>query len=88
MKSVATRKFWERYQQLPDSVRSKARQVFRLFTTDPSHPSLHFERLRCDPKSWSVRITREYRAVGARQGDTMVWYWVGNHREFDRAFPV
>jgi plasmid maintenance system killer protein len=28
---------------------------------------------------WSVRINEQYRAIGERHGDTMVWVWVGTH---------
>ncbi|MGA2173888.1 MAG: hypothetical protein ABSH38_02785 [Verrucomicrobiota bacterium] len=35
---------------------------------------------------WSVRINEQYRAIGERHGDTMVWVWVGTHNEFDNLF--
>jgi hypothetical protein len=47
---------------------------------------LHFERLRSDPRQWSVRVTRDYRAVGIIDGDTIIWHWIGSHEEFDRTF--
>ena len=36
---------------------------------------------------WSVRITRDYRAVALRSGEEWVWLWIGDHQEFDRRFP-
>ena len=88
MKSVATGTFWKLYSDLPDAVRQAAREAFRLFSNNPAHPRLSFERLRCNTDSWCVRITRGYRAVGRKEGDTMVWYWIGNHADFDRKFPA
>lgn len=35
---------------------------------------------------WSVRINEQYRAVGARQGDTVVWVGIGSHNDFDKLF--
>jgi hypothetical protein len=88
VKSVSTTGFWKLYHSLPDAVRKEAREAFRLFRDNPAQPGLCFERLRCHPDSWSVRITRDYRAVGRRQEDVMIWFWIGSHADFDRRFPV
>lgn len=45
------------------------------------------ERLVSDPRLWSVRITSSYRAVGVRDGEEIIWFWIGSHKEFDQAFP-
>jgi hypothetical protein len=84
--SIATDGFWKLYRVLPGNVRREAREAFRLFCANSAHPGLSFERLRGDPESWSVRITRDYRAVGWKRQDSMVWYWIGNHAEFDKVF--
>jgi hypothetical protein len=86
--SIANDSFWKLYHSLPESIRMEAREAFRLFRENPAHPGLSLERLRSDPESWSVRITRGYRAVGLKRQDTMVWYWIGSHTDFDRRFPA
>lgn len=88
MKSTANDRFWALYGELSSTVREEAKEAFHLFRQNPAHPGLSLERLRCDPESWSVRITRGYRAVGWKQGDTMVWYWIGSHADFDETFRV
>ena len=88
MNSIATSNFWKLYRELPDSIRSASQEAFRNFRDDPAHPALSLERLRCDPDSWSVRITRNYRAVGVKAGNTMTWYWIGSHSDFEKKFPV
>ena len=80
-------RFWSLYRQLPQALRQAARTAYQQFANDPSHPSLHFHRLAFDPRMWSVRITRNCRAVGMVQGDTITWHWIGDHHEFDRVFP-
>jgi hypothetical protein len=48
-----------------------ARKAYEKFSENPAHPSLRLERLRGDRWAWSVRITRDYRAVAcvrARNG--------------------
>ena len=51
-----------------------------------SHPSLRFKKLAGHENLWSVRVTLSVRAVGARDGDTVVWVWIGSHNEFDNKF--
>jgi len=76
------------YRRLPESVRAAARETYRQFLADPTHPGLHFHRLAYDPRLWSVRVTRNHRAVGIRDGNTITWIWIGSHDEFDRQFPA
>ncbi len=88
MKSVAATGFWRLYAALPDAMRQEARAAFRRFRDNPAHPGLAFERLRSRPDSWSVRITQDYRAVGRKEGELIVWYWIGTHADFDKRFPA
>ena len=66
-----------------------ARAAYRKFLENPAHPSLQLERLRSDARFWSVRVTRDYRAVAQRfEGDVWICVWIGSHNEFDRLFPA
>jgi len=87
MNSQTVERFWQLYRLLPESVREAAREAYRHFASDPSHPGLRFHRLEAYPDVWTVRITRNYRAAGFRQGDTITWFWIGDHNDFDRTFP-
>jgi len=86
--SRATPQFWELYRSLPPDACAAARKAFGKFLENPAHPGLHLERLRSDRRAWSVRITRDYRAVALRSGEEWVWVWIGEHKDFDRRFPV
>jgi hypothetical protein len=89
VKSYGTAGFWKTYHALPNSIKNVARVAYTKFQENPAHPSLHLERLRSDPRFWSVRVTRDYRAVAQKFGnDTWVWIWIGSHKDFDRQFPV
>ncbi len=35
-------------------------------------------------KYWSVRISKEYRAVGIEVEKGISWFWVGTHAEYER----
>lgn len=87
MTSRGTPEFWLLYHTLPVEIRAAARDAHRKFAANPAHPSLRLERMRCDPRAWSVRVTRNHRAVALRQGDDWLWFWIGSHVGFDRRFP-
>jgi hypothetical protein len=84
MRSYRNKQFHKLFAQLPLHVQEQAIACYKLFRADPYHPSLHFKRI--DPKEpiYSVRIGRSYRALGKWQGDTIVWFWIGTHEEYNR----
>lgn len=84
MISKATPQFWQRYAALPMDIRQLADKAYLLWTDDPGHGSLHFKKLEGHEALWSVRIRRQYRALARRQGDLVVWVWIGHHSEYDR----
>jgi hypothetical protein len=84
MTSRTTRGFRELFSSLPAHVQRQAREAYRLFRQDPSHPGLHFKQVNIDPPLYSARVGISYRAVGAREGDTIVWYWIGSHADYDQ----
>jgi hypothetical protein len=79
--------FWLLYRELSGEIQFAARKAHQLFSANPAHPSLKLERQRADPRAWSVRITRDVRAVALRRGDEWLWFWIGTHKEFERRFP-
>ena len=89
MNSRGTPGFWKAYRTLPSATKDAARLAYDKFRQNPAHPSLRLERLHSDPRFWPVRVTRDCRAVAQRAGeDLWVWVWIGNHKDFDRQFPV
>jgi hypothetical protein len=83
MNSQTTRSFRELFAALPARVQRQAREAYHLFRQNPSHPGLHFKQVHTDPPTYSARVGISYRAVGARDGDTIVWYWIGSHADYD-----
>lgn len=74
MKSATLLSFWLEYYRLSLEIRQAARKVYRLWPSNPFHPSLHFKCVNCDEDIWSVRITRNYRAIRILAGDTVTWF--------------
>lgn len=81
MNSRTTQSFREAFRALPPDVRVRARQAYRLWRDNPQLPGLRFKRVG---DQVSVRIGRQYRALGILQSDTVYWYWIGKHDEYDR----
>jgi len=79
--SNATEGFWNCYQSLPEDIQEAADKQFALFKSDPDHPSL---RLKPIGAAWSVRVTKSYRALARRRGDSSYWFWIGPHTEYEK----
>jgi hypothetical protein len=84
MKSATLPSFWAAYEILNADVKRSARKAYRLWVGNPFHPSLHFKCINREENVWSVRITRGYRALGILEGDTVTWFWIGSHDEYER----
>lgn len=83
MKHFASRRFWERFDELPEEIRRLARRSDALLKQDPSHPSLHFKPVRAG-QFRSVRIGLHYRALGIPVTEGVQWFWIGTHTEYDQ----
>lgn len=77
----ATEDFWECYSALPEMVRQQADKSFELLKRDQQHPSLHFKKIG---SFYSVRVGLSFRALAVKDGERMVWFWVGSHADYDK----
>jgi len=84
MKSVTTKRFRNAFSQLPKGVQRKARESYKIWKENPEHPSLHFKRLQTKRDIFSVRVSLGYRALGVLKEDTMIWFWIGSHSDYDK----
>lgn len=55
-----------------------------MWKANPHHPSLHFKRVDDEELIYSVRVSDDYRVLGFLEGDMVIWYWIGNHGEYER----
>ncbi|MBM3190729.1 MAG: hypothetical protein FJZ90_18670 [Chloroflexi bacterium] len=86
MNSRTLPSFWETYEALDEDIRRRARRAFRLWEQNPFHPSLHFKCINREEGIWAVRITLGYRALGVLEDDTVTWFWIGGHDEYEQFF--
>jgi hypothetical protein len=83
VRSVATRRFWLLFHSLPGDIQKLAVKNYRLWRSDPQHPSLHFRRLQGTDR-FTIRVGDHYRALGHLTAETITWVWIGSHAEYDR----
>jgi plasmid maintenance system killer protein len=84
VKSRTTTQFRKLFADLPDFVQEQTRKAYLQFKQDPSYPSLRFKKVHAKLSIYSARINKDYRAVGQLEEDTVIWFWVGSHAEYDR----
>ncbi len=82
MKSYTSSHFWVVFHHLPKHVQRIAQAKFQMWKANPSHPSLAFKPLKSSG-TWSVRINDNYRALGRVESDTVEWFWIGPHDEYE-----
>ena len=84
MKSKITEDFVEFFSRLPQAVKAQARKSYRLWQSNPAHPGLHFKRIHGRDELYSVRVGIGWRAMGLLEQDTIHWFWIGSHSNYDK----
>ena len=84
MKSRTTTQFRKMFSDLPEPIQGRTRKAYRQFMQDSNYPSLRFKKVHPKLPIYSARINKDYRAVGQLEEDTVIWFWVGSHAEYDQ----
>lgn len=82
MKSRLDPSFLECLRHVPEDIRRKARKNYQLWLQDSKHPSLGFKPISTTG-IWSVRIGIGWRALGLVEANTITWFWIGSHADYD-----
>lgn len=84
MNSQTLPQFWKLYYRLPNDVQRLASKTYRIWQQNPETPGLHFKRVGSTRPVYSIRIGGYYRALGLLHDDTVTWFWIGRHDEYER----
>ena len=84
MKSRALPQFWNLYHQLPTEIRQRAVKAYRIWRVHPYAPGLRFKLVGKRRPVYSVRISKSHRVLGLVEGDTIYWFWIGGHDEYEQ----
>jgi hypothetical protein len=82
--SHTSARFRHAFEALPERVQRSARRAYRVFAKNPQHPSLQFKQVHPSRPIFSARVALGYRALGVRDGDDLIWFWVGSHADYDQ----
>lgn len=84
MQSQTSKQFRDLLAAAPAVVQAKAHAAYRPWAENPAHPSLRFKKVHKTLPIYAVRIDLDRRAVGIKQDQVMLWYWIGNHDAYER----
>lgn len=84
MISRTTEKFRLLFALLPVAIKAQAKTAYQQFKRDPYHPSLQFKCVHATKPIYSVRVNKDYRAVGIIQDHEILWFWIGSHQVYDK----
>ncbi len=83
MDSKTTERFRKSFDKLPDKVKKEAKSIFKIWKSNPYQENLKFKRIHSSKDIYSVRIGLGWRALAIKEGNTMVWFWIGSHSDYD-----
>jgi hypothetical protein len=83
LKSVTTERFRRLYGAAAPQRQIQIKRSYKLWLENPAHPSIRFKKVHSTEPIYSVRVDLDWRALGVLEGDTVVWFWVGPHDEYD-----
>jgi len=84
MNSQAAPRFWHLYNRLSRQEQQRVRKAYQVWKTNPTTPGLRFKRVNEQEPIYSARVSDDYRVLGILEGDTLIWFWVGRHDEYER----
>jgi hypothetical protein len=76
-----TARFREMRDRLPEQVRRSAYAAFDIFKTNPDHPGLNFRKVG---RFWGISFANGYRALAVKDGEDLIWFFIGSHADYDK----
>jgi hypothetical protein len=83
VRSATTEKFRSLFAAAPPDRQARIKAAYRLWQANPAHPSLRFKKVHSRLPIYSARVDLDWRAVGLLRADTMLWFWVGPHPQYE-----
>src|SRR5262245_43349993 len=68
----------------PEKLADEAIAEHRVFAKNRYHPSLQFKQVHPGRPIFPARVALGHRALAVRDGDDLVWFWVGSHADSDQ----
>jgi hypothetical protein len=83
LKSVTTERFRRLYAAAGKQRQIQIKRAYKLWIENPAHPSIRFKKVHNTEPIYSARVDLDWRALSVMEQDTVVWFWVGPHDEYE-----
>ncbi len=83
MISHITKDFRSNFKKLPDRIKFQARKNYLIWRKNPYHKSLQFKKIDKKNNIWSLRVGIGWRALGVKDKNVMIWFWIGSHEDYN-----
>ncbi len=84
MTSYLSEDFIKLFRKLPKDVQAGAKNAYRKWKQDPFYSSLQFKKVHPTKPVYSVRVSSGWRAMGFKESDKMLWFWIGSHESYNK----
>ncbi len=84
MKSVTTNRFRSllpNFRKMFNVAQEKLTSYGKLILV---MPACILKEIEEQPAVYSVRVGLSYRALGVKEEDTIIWFWIGSHEEYNK----
>lgn len=81
MKNRRRKRFNKLFAKLPAHIQKQAKKDLQFFQENPYDPTLGFKML--NKAVCAIDIGYRYRALGEKTGDTIEWFWIGSHEDYN-----
>jgi hypothetical protein len=83
MKSHLTDDFRNCFEKLPERIKRTARKNYKIWKENQNHPGLDFKSVGNKLPVYSIRVSIGWRACGVKENDTIIWFWIGSHEDYN-----
>jgi hypothetical protein len=72
------------FKKLPERIQIRTKQVYRQWKENPFAPNLQFKQIHPIKPIYSVRVNIGWRALGYKKNNSVFWFWIGSHEEYNK----
>jgi hypothetical protein len=84
VKSYLTEDFIKLFEKLPERIQNRARYAYKQWKENPFRPNLQFKKVHQTKPIYSVRVNIGWRALGFKEDEKIIWFWVGSHESYNK----
>lgn len=84
MNSYLTDDFIKLFEKLPERIKYQARFAYKEWKENPFLPNLQFKKIHPMKPIYSVRINIGWRAIGYKNDNDMIWFWIGSQENYNK----